>query len=141
MYSIEAATLDDYKKIATFATESGKPDYQMLKGSIMSRLVVDGEVVALAGFKDMVLPDDDGNMHEWRVLGCMFRRDLVKYKKVLVKAGREYLKTISGKPVLALAVSDNTVFTRFIEFMGFTDTKELVKSEDSDIMYRMYVRL
>lgn len=141
MYSIEVATLDDYKKIATFATESGKPDYQMLKDSIMSKLVVDGEIVALAGFKDMMLPDDNGDTKEWRVLACMFRRDLVKYTKTVVKAGREYLKTISGKPILALAVSDNKVFTRFIEFMEFTDTKELVKSEDSDIMYRMYVRL
>jgi len=141
MYSIEVATLDDYKEIAAFATESGKPDYQMLKGSILSKLIIDGEIIALAGFKDMFLPDDDGNIKEWRVLACMFRRDVKKHTKTVVKAGREYLKTISGKPILALAVSDNKVFTRFIEFMKFKDTKELVKSEESDIMYRMYVRL
>lgn len=140
MYRLEPAMISDYTKLAKNSTESGKPDYEMLKGTKLTRLIIDEQLIALAGYKDMMLPDSHGDVHEWRVLGCLFRKDLYRYSKTLVKAGREYLKTINDKQILAVTVLGNKIFERFITYMGFNDTKELVKDEETDIMYKMYVR-
>lgn len=135
MYKIEQADLSDYRALCGIATESGKPDYQMLDGAILSRLVIDGQLVALAGYKDM---EFDGA--EYRVLACLFRRDIGKFTKTFVRAGREYLRTIKGKPIVALAVKNNETFNRFIQFMGFKSAKCIEKDEESGIIYNIYVR-
>lgn len=140
MYRLEEAELSDYQKLANRSTESGKPDFELLQKSVMTRLVIDGELIALAGYKDLWLPDKHGDKHEWRVLSCVFRRDLYRYTKTIVIAGQEYLKSIGEKPIVAVAVKGNEVFERFISFMGFNDTKELVKDEETGIIYEMYTR-
>lgn len=140
MYNLEQGDINDYSKLAKISTESGKPDYALLRGTKLTRLVIDGQLVALAGYKDLFLPDQHGDTHEWRVLGCLFRKDLYRYTRTIVKAGREYLQEIGDKQILAVTVQGNNVFERFITYMGFNDTKELVKDEETGIMYKMYVR-
>lgn len=140
MYRLEKAELSDYQKLANISTESGKPDFELLQKSVMTRLIINGELIALAGYKDLWLPDKHGDKHEWRVLSCVFRRDLYRYTKTIVIAGQEYLKSIGEKPIVAVAVKGNEVFERFISFMGFNDTKELVKDEETGIIYEMYTR-
>lgn len=140
MYRLEEGVLQDYNKLANRSTESGKPDFEMLQKSKMTRLIIDGELIALAGYKDLMLPDKHGDLHEWRVLSCVFRIDVYRYTRSVVKAGREFLKSISQKPILAVVVKGNQMFERFITFMGFNDTKELVKDEESGIIYEIYTR-
>ena len=135
-YKIEEATFEDFMNLVGRATESGKPDRQMFDGAVLSRLIYKGEVIALAAYKDMYLEDGQ----EWRVVAGMFRNDIKAHPKAIVCGGRQYLKMISGKPMLALAADDNPVFRRFLEFMGFDDTKELESLPETDTMYRIYVR-
>lgn len=137
MYKIEKATMADFRDLVNIATESGKPDFQLLNGAYLSRLIVDGRLIAVAGYKDMEL-DDSGT--EWRVLACLFHRGLNKYSKTVVEAGREYLKSIEGKPILALAVKDNYTFNRFLLFMGFKHTKDIAEMKDSGTIYNIYVK-
>ena len=53
MYRLEKAELSDYQKLANISTESGKPDFELLQKSVMTRLIINGELIALAGYKDL----------------------------------------------------------------------------------------
>ena len=141
MYLIEPATIKDWYALHNKATESMKPDYQSLNGSTMHRLIIDGQVVVLMGYKDMILPNDHGESVDCRVVAGLFRRDVDKYTKIVVRAGREYLKMIRGKPLVAIANESNPVYNRFLSFMGFKDTEELEKDAETDTMFKIYMRI
>lgn len=141
-YKLEPADLSDFYEMNNKATESGKPDYEMFKDAVKSRLVIDGETIVLAGYQDMDLPDEEGNLVRCRVLAAMFRRDVGKHTRAVVEGGREYMKQICGTyPVVAIALENNEVFKRFLTFMGFKDTEELERNPETGIMYHVYMRL
>lgn len=136
MYKIEDATLQDFMNLANKATETGLPDYQALKDMRLSRLIIDGELYSVIGVKEI----EDADGVPCNAIACIIRFDVSDRSKTFVRAAREYLDSISDKPIVAMAQDCNLKFRRFLEFMGFKFNGQYENWEEIGVLYRIYIR-